>query len=262
MRLRSIFGSPNNVGLYLGRALPIAIAMSLISKPHISKIRRVSYIAASICMALAILLSFSRGALLLGIPAAIAAITIYCKGKRAILPLSVALAIGCIVLIIFSSHPRITSLTNQTNGPTFFRINLWNSTLNMIADQPITGVGLDNFLYSYRSKYIAPDAWQDPNISHAHNIILDYSARLGLPGLVSIMWIIYAFFKAANWNIKTTRDPTLRLLYIGLTASMINFIAHGLVDASYWFIDLAFAFMLTLGMIQRTKSIEANAEST
>ena len=76
------------------------------------------------------------------------------------------------------------------------------------------------------------------------------------------MWIIYAFFKAANWNIKTTRDPTLRLLYIGLTASMINFIAHGLVDASYWFIDLAFAFMLTLGMIQRTKSIEANAEST
>ena len=262
MRLRSIFGSPNNVGLYLGRALPIAIAMSLISKPHISNIRRVSYIAASICMALAILLSFSRGALLLGIPAAIAAITIYCKGKRAILPLSVALAIGCIVLIIFSSHPRITSLTNQTNGPTFFRINLWNSTLNMIADQPITGVGLDNFLYSYRSKYIAPDAWQDPNISHAHNIILDFSARLGLPGLVSIMWIIYAFFKAANWNIKTTRDPTLRLLYIGLTVSMINFIAHGLVDASYWFIDLAFAFMLTLGMIQRTKTIEANAEST
>ncbi|MBH28356.1 MAG: hypothetical protein CL789_03875 [Chloroflexi bacterium] len=262
MRLRSIFGSPNNVGLYLGRALPIAIAMSLISKPHISKIKRITYITASICMAVAILLSFSRGALLLGIPAATAAIIIYYKGKRSILPLSVLLAIACIVFTIFSSHPRIASLTNQTNGPTFFRINLWNSTLDMIMDKPITGVGLDNFLYSYRSKYISPDAWQDPNISHAHNMILDFSARLGLPGLASIMWILYAFFKAANRNIRSTRDPTLRLLYIGLTASMINFIAHGLVDASYWFIDLAFAFMLTIAMIQRTKNVEVNAEST
>ena len=52
----------------------------------------------------------------------------------------------------------------------------------MIADRPITGVGLDNFLYSYRGKYISPDAWQDPNISHAHNLILDFSSRLGLPG--------------------------------------------------------------------------------
>jgi O-antigen ligase len=132
----------------------------------------------------------------------------------------------------------------------------------MIADSPITGVGLDNFLYSYRGKYISPDAWQDPNISHAHNVILDFSARLGLPGLASIMWMLYTFFKTANRTIRTAMDPKLKLLTIGLTASMINFIAHGLVDASYWFIDLAFAFMLTISIIQRITNIDDHPEST
>ena len=262
LRLRSIFGSPNNVGLYLGRALPLAIAMSLLSQPHISKLRRAAYIAASMCMFTAILLSFSRGALLLGIPAALTAIIFYYAGKRAIRPFLVLLTITSIILIVFSSHPRIASLTDQTTGPTFFRINLWNSTINMIAGSPITGVGLDNFLYSYRGKYISPDAWQDPNISHAHNVILDFSARLGLPGLASIIWMLYAFFKTANRTISTTMDPKLRLLTIGLTASMINFIAHGLVDASYWFIDLAFAFMLTISIIQKIANIDDHAKST
>jgi hypothetical protein len=30
----------------------------------------------------------------------------------------------------------------------------------------------------------------------------------------------------------------------------VNFLAHGLVDASYFVIDLAFAFFLTLGVVQ------------
>tara|TARA_B100001146_G_scaffold219667_1_gene227221 strand:- start:353 stop:757 length:405 start_codon:yes stop_codon:yes gene_type:complete len=121
----------------------------------------------------------------------------------------------------------------------------------MIADRPITGVGLDNFLYSYRGKYISPDAWQDPNISHAHNLILDFSSRLGLPGLATVLWMLYAFFRTANKTINVTKDPRLRLLTIGLAASMVNFVAHGLVDASYWFVDLAFTFMLTISIIQR-----------
>ena len=256
MRLRSIFGSPNNVGLYLGRALPISLAMSLLSRRHTSRKRRIVYLSVSIFMIAAIFLSFSRGALLLGVPASVAAIAIWYRGKRAVLPLFGLLAVACIILISSSAHPRIASLTNQKTGPTFFRINLWQSAFNMIADRPITGVGLDNFLYSYRGKYISPDAWQDPNVSHAHNLILDFSTRLGLPGLVSVLWMLYAFFRVANKTINATKDPRLRLLTIGLAASMINFVAHGLVDASYWFVDLAFTFMLTISIIQQIINID------
>jgi hypothetical protein len=32
---------------------------------------------------------------------------------------------------------------------------------------------------------------------------------------------------------------------------MADYLAHGMVDASYWFVDLAFAFMLTIALAQR-----------
>jgi hypothetical protein len=41
-----------------------------------------------------------------------------------------------------------------------------------------------------------------------------------------------------------------RALALGLMGSMVNFLAHGLVDASYFVIDLAFAFFLTLGVVE------------
>jgi hypothetical protein len=39
-------------------------------------------------------------------------------------------------------------------------------------------------------------------------------------------------------------------LIIGLMASMIDFLAHGLVDAAYFVVDLSFMFMLTLALMQ------------
>ena len=54
----------------------------------------------------------------------------------------------------------------------------------MIHDHPITGLGLDQFLYAYRGRYILPDAWQEPNLSHPHNILLDFWVRLGIFGVL------------------------------------------------------------------------------
>ena len=36
-------------------------------------------------------------------------------------------------------------------------------------------------------------------------------------------------------------------------ASMVDFLAHGLVDAAYFVVDLAFVFMLTLALAQRMR---------
>ena len=68
MRLRSIYGSPNNVALYLGRVMPLLVAMSLLGGSAAQR-RRWAYTLAILPIGLAILLTFSRGGLLLGIPA-------------------------------------------------------------------------------------------------------------------------------------------------------------------------------------------------
>jgi O-antigen ligase len=125
----------------------------------------------------------------------------------------------------------------------------------MFRDHLALGVGLDNFLYQYRSRYVLPAAWQEPDLSHPHNVLLDYASRLGLCGLVAGAWLQIAFWRLALplRRLAGTFQSEVsdrRALALGLMGSMVDFLAHGLVDASYFVIDLAFAFFLALGLVQ------------
>jgi O-antigen ligase len=245
-RIRSMFGSPNNLGLFLGRALPIAVAVALMSR---RRARRVLYALATLVIGIAIVLTFSKGALLLGVPISLSVVIIFWGGRRAVAAVAGLAAVGGLALIPLSRHPRFADLLNLSSGTSFIRVQLWRSALKMFADHPILGVGLDNFLYAYRGKYILPEAWEEPNLPHAHNIFLDALTRLGLLGLIVFTTLFISFFSLARQTLRGLTDPDLRVLTIGLIASMVNMLAHGLVDTGYWFVDLAFVFMMTLGLM-------------
>ncbi len=243
-RLRSVYGSPNNVGLFLGRILPVMVAVTLLGRGR----RRWLYGAAVVPVALAIVLSFSKGALLMGVPAALLVIGVL-VGRRWLWAAVAALGAGGLAMIPLLRTPRFQSLLDLKSGTSFFRLNLWQSALLMIREHPILGVGLDNFLYQYRGRYLFPAAWAEPNLSHPHNVILDYATRMGVLGLAVGVWLQVAFWRMAL-PLRKLDDPLKRALAIGLMASMADFIAHGLVDASYFVIDLAYVFFITLAVIQ------------
>ncbi|MEK7325835.1 MAG: O-antigen ligase family protein, partial [Chloroflexota bacterium] len=248
-RIRSVFGSPNNLGLFLGRALPISVAVALMSR---HRARRALYALAALVIGIAIILTFSKGALLLGVPISLSVVIIFWGGRRAVAALAGLAAVGGLTLIPLSRHPRFADLLNLSSGTSFIRIQLWRSALKMFADHPILGVGLDNFLYAYRGKYILPEAWEEPNLPHAHNIFLDALTRLGVLGFAALVAMLVSFFMVgADCIRETTRQANrdLRALTIGLIASMVNMLAHGLVDTGYWFVDLAFVFMMALGLM-------------
>ncbi len=248
-RIRSVFGSPNNLGLYLERAFPVAVSLALMGR---SPWRRALYALATLPIAAAILLSFSKGALLLGVPAAVVVVLLFWGGRRAAIALAALTGAAGLAIIPLSRNPRFAGLFNLTSGTSFFRVQLWRSALAMWADHPLLGVGPDNFLYAYRGKYILPEAWQEPNLPHAHNFVLDALTRLGLLGLASFAAMLVFFFQISAHTVRALAkcgDDDLRPLAIGLLAGMVAALAHGLVDTTYWFVDLAFAFMLTLGLM-------------
>jgi O-antigen ligase len=117
----------------------------------------------------------------------------------------------------------------------------------MLRDHWPLGVGLDNFLYQYRTHYILPEAWQEPNLSHPHNLILDFGTRLGIGGIAILLWLQLAFWRAALRLYQKSPNP----LILGLIGSMAVILAHGLVDHAYFLVDLAFVFFLIVGIIQR-----------
>jgi O-antigen ligase len=257
-RLRSVYGSPNNVGLFLGRVFPIGLALLLLGRGQ----RRALYGLALIPIAAAILLSQSRGAIFIGVPLSILTIGALAGGRWLWASLGV-IAVGAVAAIPLLNSPRMQALFSGEGGTSFFRVALWKSAVQMIRDHPLFGVGPDNFLYAYRGRYLLPEAWQEPALSHPHNVILDFGARLGLIGLGVFIWMQIAFWTTTLRAIRHAK-ASLRIdhwahsprsasevgLIIGLAASMVDFLTHGLIDASYFVVDLAFVFMLTLALVQ------------
>jgi O-antigen ligase len=249
------YGSPNNLALVLGRAWPILLAITILYK--LSNLRRWLYGVGLFIVSLALYLTFSKGALLLGLPAGILVmVSVYGlqSGRwswwRVLVVTGGGLIIFALALIPLTQTERFSDIFDLSEGSTgFFRLKLWQASWAMLRDHWPLGVGLDNFLYLYRTRYILPAAWQEPNLNHPHNLILDFGTRLGLGGIAILIWLQLAFWRSAWRLFKAQPDP----LILGMMGSMAIFLSHGLVDNSYFLVDLAFAFFLIVGVVQRLK---------
>ncbi|GIK66461.1 MAG: O-antigen polymerase [Chloroflexota bacterium] len=246
-RLVGIYGSPNSVALQLGRCLPFAFAYVILP---VGAWRRIYASVGGVIMLVAVALTQSIGAIALGLPAAFAVIILGWQGRRAWLPLGVVTVVGTLALFPLSRiFPRLRHLGDFDN----IRINVWRSTLELIKDHPITGVGLDQFLYAYRGRYILSEAWADPDLSHPHNVVLDYWVRLGIFGVLIGVWLQVAFWRTALAAYRQVRysNPVLLAIVLGAMGSMADFLAHGLIDSAYFAINLSFIFVLLLALVQR-----------
>ncbi|MBE2220350.1 MAG: O-antigen ligase family protein [Anaerolineae bacterium] len=247
MRVRSIFGSPNNLALYLGRILPLLAAMLLLGKENGT--RRWLYSLFLLPMGVVVLLSFSKGALILGLPAAF--LYIFWRWQqangRSTWPWLILFGVlGVVAFAAVLQIPAIAGRLDPRSQTGFFRLNLWQASLNMVKAHPWFGVGLDNFLYAYRGRYILDAAWQEPNLNHPHNIFLDFSTRLGIFGLLTGFWL---FGEAGRrlWRKAAGVTAVWQPILVGFGGALVAILFHGLVDHSFFLVDLAYGFMLILG---------------
>jgi len=205
--------------------------------------------ATLIPISLVTLLTFSKGALFLGLPAA----WLYVfwrwqqvNGRRT-WPWLVAFGLlGGLSILLVQQIPQLAGRFSLQGETGVFRINLWRASFNMLADHPLFGVGLDNFLYEYRGRYILDAAWREPDLNHPHNFILDFATRLGLAGLLAGGWLAWVWAQTLGRVQKRTTGAWLPVT-IGLGGAFVNIWVHGLVDHAFFLVDLAFAFYLLLG---------------
>jgi O-antigen ligase len=250
LRLASVYGSPNNAALFLGRCTPFALAMLLMAS---SAVRRVIAGMTLAIIAVAIVLTQSGGAILLGVPAAVICVLILWNRRRGAVAAG-AVAAALLALIPLSRFiPRLQGVLDLSRSSSLNRSQVWASAVNLLRERPLTGAGLDQFLYLYRSRYILPDAWREPDLSHPHNIVLDYWISLGILGLAILAVLQVAFWRSAlaAWRRWRGADVLLAAVAVGAMGSMADFLAHGLVDNSYFVVDLAYVFCLTLALVLR-----------
>jgi hypothetical protein len=73
------------------------------------------------------------------------------------------------------------------------------------------------------------------------------------------LWLQAAFWRR-GLSLRLDSGGDRRALAIGLMGSMAYAVAHGLVDASFFFVDLALSFLLVLGLVQSLKGNTTNEQ--
>ncbi|MEZ4863368.1 MAG: O-antigen ligase family protein [Caldilineaceae bacterium] len=245
-RVRALYGSPNNLALYLERTLAPTLALALFG---LQGRRRWFWLGLALLQGGALLLTFSKGALFLGLPILLAVLWIggyrllqHRGSSRRLLWAIVVIGL-CVLLALspFLGTERFQRLWDLQQGTGFLRLQLWRSAWQMALDHPLFGVGPDNFLYAYRSYYLLPAAWEEPNLNHPHNWLLDWWTRLGLPGLLlALGW--FGLLIRRHWQSYGTDNCAV--LHLGFLAATVAALAHGLIDASYALPDLMLVWAL------------------
>ena len=246
IRVQWPYDHPNNLALLLGRIAPLAAVVALFLTPPEERLRRRLYTLACLPLFAVLVLTFSRGAYV-GVLAAAGVVAALVGGRRMLAALGgVVAAGGALFLANTVGHflpERITSL-----GSAVLRAGLWRSALAMLRDHPLFGVGLDQFLNQYQY-YVEETNDYERLTNHPHNFVLDFWLRLGIIGLLVWLWIVVQFVRAAYALVRRA-DAVRRAVALGLFALLTDLLVHGLIDNSYFLMDLALVFWAACAMLQ------------
>jgi len=178
-----------------------------------------------------------------------AALTITATKSRRTFGVAITIiALAGALTIALLPHDRVAGRWDPSTGTALFRLEIWQSAIAMIADHPVLGLGLDNFIYAYQGGYMRPEAWREPNISHPHNLILDFWIQMGLPGLAAAGLLLAWVLRTAVLAVRRD-DPFHRVVGAAALGVTVDFLVHGSVDNSYFLVDSATIWWITLAIL-------------
>jgi O-antigen ligase len=251
-RVMGVYYSPNHLALYLGRIWPVTLTLALCAAPP--RWRRWAWVGV-VVLGVALYLTYSRGAWLLSVPAALAAVG-WCYRRR-LRWWVIACCLGALVLV--ASNVFLSRAVSHAALLDEVRVPVWRSTMQMIADHPWLGVGLDGFRFVY-PRYMRVEAWTEPLLYHPHNAWLDVAVRVGLPGAILFAVLVACCVRGAvRWS-QSARELQ-RAIAVGCLASLLAALSHGMVDSGYFLADLAWSLGLVAGIVASKVRSNANPAS-
>ncbi len=256
-RVEALYGSPDNLGLLFDRVIPLWLVYALVIRATPARLLAG---VAGILLVVPFFLTYSVGAWIgVGVAAGLVVSVMVPRGRWLVL-----MAILVIALAASVKHQAVTRAFQSGHAnSTQTRIDVWRSALSMIRARPLTGIGPDNFQRYYAPTktqdpyagcapglgYMQPAAGSEPCLSHPHDEFLDYWLSSGLVGLVAFLWILVVFYRTAAQIWRRTDDRIVRAMVLGVGASMVASTLHGLIDNSYFLVDLSLFFWIFCGAV-------------
>ena len=244
----SPFGRTNDLGAYMLLIFPLALASFLYENDEY--IEKAFYALVSILSSVTIVLTFSRGIWLSSIIAIILILGLGIKIlKKNIIYLGIVAVISLIPVVIKweSIVIRFLSIQNifsHAENSIEWRKSLLKSAVEIFADNPIMGTGLNSFpfvisAYQQRAGYFS---------INPHNYYLQLLAETGIMGfftfIILALSILYMSFKAFSHSEKIYKGIALGLL-VGIISSLL----HISVDIDWSVMSIPMVFWMEVGLL-------------
>lgn len=141
---------------------------------------------------------------------------------------------------------NLSAIFGEVSEDVLWRIDLNQLGLRAVLDNPITGVGIDGFIY-YNNPYDLP----------VHNLFIQVASELGIPGLFFFLVLIGSLFirlVMAAWQARDSRIRSLLMaLTIGYGATLLTQMGAPILLGTF--------FWLHVGLIEAAVLIHRSASA-
>jgi O-antigen ligase len=240
-RVASVYGHANNLGLFLERLWPWALAAIVVPA---WRWRGAWPVAISV--AIGLLLSFSRGAWLAAALASGLLVALHVgastlRRRPWLVPMAMGIGIALVAVALLARGGE--------GGSIDARLLLWQESITWLQQRP-WGLGLGQFYFFHNPEFghSIMDArligTSEQYAAHPHNLVLDIWLNLGPIGLIAIGAIVFAHLRQALRPPLTIRARTLSAI------TLVAMLAHGSIDQFFFVSDLVYCFWLMILVIQ------------
>ena len=235
MRVYSTLENPNVYGEYLLLVIPLIASLLWTEKGWKKKL------FLFICLGitgLALVLTFSRGCWL-GILFAIFILAIIIDRRFILLGI---LGLICLPFVLPETIiNRFMSIGNMADSSTSYRVYIWMGTLAMLKDYWLSGVGMG--ITSFNTIY---PLYSYHNISapHSHNLYLQVIVEYGFIGFLTMVGVMYNYFKEMFISLKVKKN----IVVGGLMSGMLGFLLQSMTDHTWYNYRVFLMFWVIIGL--------------
>jgi O-antigen ligase len=130
---------------------------------------------------------------------------------------------------------HIQSISNiSSDASNLERINRWQAALRMFSERPLVGWGPGTYQFEYapfqRSKEKTIISTNLGDLGNAHSEYIGPLAESGVPGLISVLFIMITVIYTGLNVYRKAIDSQTRLLALSATLGLITYFVHGIMN--------------------------------
>jgi putative inorganic carbon (HCO3(-)) transporter len=250
-RAYAVFDNPNLLAQYLVLLTSVTLGALFATRSWRRRGLFALTVVTSVCC---LLLTYSRG----GWIAFVAGLLVfgYFFNRRRLITFLPIGAVAGYFLIPAWAFSRLATAVSLQDSSNAYRLDTWNSTLSLVREYWLTGVGLGRqaFARVYGSHMINTNF-----VPHSHNLCLQLISEFGILGLAVFLWLFWRLFRL-GCRLRVSGDAFIRSLNAGVMAAMAGFLIHSLIDYFLWYYKLGILIWLLIGIMLVLERLENKEE--